>query len=685
MNDSRGSFSVLPPLLIAAVVIAAYSNSMIGPFVFDDFDSIVKNKSIRSVWPLSQSLWAAQDAPTAGRPVVNLSFALNYAAGKFNVFGYHLVNVVLHCFNAAILFAFTRRTLVRVRWGQEQPGLAWWASIAIAALWALHPIQTETVSYITQRTELGMAFFFLATMYTASRVWDAESRIAKMVWQSACIGSCALGMGSKEVMVVAPLMVVLYDLSIMKIPLVQLVKLRWTLYVGLAATWGILAALMATDPRGRSVGFELGIKPLDYLTTQFWAITHYLWLTIWPFELSGDYGILVVTKLGAWLPCLLLLIVLLAVTVLAWFRWRSLSLLGGWFFLILAPTSSIVPISTEPVAERRMYLPLAAIVVLVVLGLVECIKRLPLRSAAASGKWSIFHKRLFLLSTLALFVVCVWTTYARNAVYESELTFWQDVIQKRPDNSRGFSNLGIIYAKNKQPESAKISFLQAIELSSANADAHSELGFLYADQGTLNEAMHSYNRALTINPRMTKTLVRRGLLLSRLKRWDEAIEDLQIAIKVDPSMPGPYFELGNIYLASKQFGEAIENYRAAIGVDPSFYIAYHNLGSALARQGEYREAIDSIEKAEEFEPLNADAYSNLGFCYNSLNEYRQAIAAYQHCVALQPNDAQAWYRLGKVFVSTGDVSESRRCFERVLQIDPKSVEARRQLEQLDKK
>jgi hypothetical protein len=295
---------------------------------------------------------------------VNLSFALNYAIGGLNPFGYHLTNVIIHCMNTSILAAWLYRTLVNSDWCKRWPLSAGSCSLAITALWALHPMQTETVSYITQRTELLMAMFLLATLYASRRAWDSPTRIARIAWQIASVVCCACGMASKEVMVVAPVVVWLYDVTMLDQPIAKLAKSRWPFYAGLAATWGILALLLSTNPRGLSVGFGLSITPLDYLTTQFWGITHYLQLAFWPDKLCGDYGPLKVTEFSAWFPPLLLLLGLFGLTTLGWFRARPFAFVGCWFFLILAPTSSFVPIVTEPIAERRMYLPLLSMIVL---------------------------------------------------------------------------------------------------------------------------------------------------------------------------------------------------------------------------------------------------------------------------------------------------------------------------------
>ncbi len=702
-------------IVLWLVIAAAYSNAITGEFLFDDLDAIVKNKSIQSILPFSQSLWAPQDAPTAGRPVVNFSLALNYRAGALDVAGYHLVNIAIHCLNSGLLLLLCYRTLINLGWNRNQPTLVWTVSAAMAGLWALHPIQTESVTYLTQRTELLMAFFLLLTLYAALRAWEATERMGSIVWQSIAVVSCGLGMASKEVMVVAPVLVVLYDVTMHRCSILTMLKRRWALYLGLMATWCILAALMATNPRGQTIGFGHEMKPLDYLTTQFWAITHYLWLVLWPAKLCGDYGVLLVTDVGAWLPRLCVLIAIAIATLYAWFRHRSLAFLGGWFFLTLAPTSSFVPIISEPIAERRMYLPLAAVVVIIVLAATACLQRLFFSKVSLASN-SFLSQMVLVIPAIILIAAYAYGTFARNTVYQSELMFWTDVVEKRPDNSRGLANLGLMYAKEKKLELAKTSFERAIELAPTNADAHFNLGVWYSDQGLaseaipyylraielrpgmsyarcnlgkcyieqgrFDEAMEQFNQALASTPSLAKALYSRGLLYSIQRRYDEASEDLLAAIDADPDVSIQHFQLGNVYLALKRFGHAAERYRTAIRLDPTLAGAHLNLGAALARSSQFDEAIQVIEKAIELEPKNVDAFHNLAHCNVSLGRNDKAIEAYRQCLIFQPNDAYAWYRLGKVYMALQNDSEARECFERVLEIDANSTEARRMLSQL---
>ncbi len=672
----------ISPLSIAVLVFAAYSNSLSGPLLYDDEHSIEKNLTIRSVLPLSRSLWGPQDAPTAGRPVVNLSFALNYAAGGLNVFGYHLVNVALHTLNAILLFAFILRTFEKSSWNEAWRSLAWGIAFSVSVLWALHPLQTESVSYITQRTELLMSFFFLATLYTARRAWDAETRRTKFAWQFICVLCCGLGMASKEVMVVAPLMVVLYDLAIMNRPLSKIREQRLPLYVSLVSTWIVLAALLATNPRGRTVGFQLAIKSHEYLTTQFWAITQYIWLALWPVNMCGDYGVFKIIEIKSWLPSFIFLTALGGITLWAWLRWRSLSYLGIWFFFILAPTSSFVPIVTEPLAERRMYLPLAAVILLLVTTTVACGLFWRSRGTSNSVKLTPLLRRILMIVVVGISGLFAWMTYDRNRVFQSELAFWEDVIQKRPNNARGYQNLGIVHLRNKQSELALKNFQKSEQLAPIDADAVYNLGVWYMLHGQTEVAIQYYDRALTIAPKKFEAIYNRAQVLFSQGRMDEAIAAYQSAISVSPRSAIAHLNLGNIYFAQGRFEDALEQYHVTIQLNPEFALSYQNIGAILAKNGGYRDAIEWLEKATKLDPQNLDAYHNLGYCYSSLGQKDKAVATYLQWTSIKQNDVEAWTNLGKAYANNEQFSEARRSFERALQLQPDAIEAQLELQRI---
>ena len=341
-----------------------YITSFSRPFLYDDDLGIVSNENIRAWWDLPRVLSPVRESPVAGRPLVSLSLALNYALGGLDVRGYHAVNLAIHLACALLVFGIVRRTLrlesLRRTWVERADDVAF----AVALLWVVHPLTSEVVDYVVQRTESLMAFFYLLTLYTSVRGLRGSR-----AWQVVAVVACACGMASKESMVTAPVAVVMYDAVFAFSSWRDALRVRWPWYAGLASTWAVLAALILPGPRRYSAGFSSGVTPWQYLLNQAVMVPRYLRLAIWPRGFVLFYGPAVPLRLTQVLGSALVVAALLGLTAAA-LRWRpTLGFLGLWFFLTLAPTSSIVPIATEVGAERRMYLPLIALCALAVIGL----------------------------------------------------------------------------------------------------------------------------------------------------------------------------------------------------------------------------------------------------------------------------------------------------------------------------
>ena len=439
---------------VAIIVLAgtlAYANSLSGPFIFDDDATVVENTSIRDLRSTAV-LFPEREVPTAGRPIVNLSFALNHAIGGTNVRGYHVVNIAIHLLCAVVLFGLVRRTLDLAAL-KGPPHVSLDIAFAVALIWVLHPLNTEAVDYVTQRTESMMALFYLLTMYVSARslevrlkpdttranAIDGQLKSATTPFfahRSVAILCCALGMACKESMVTAPVMVVLYDRVFAFGSIRKAMRARCPLYAGLAATWIVLAAVNWSGARIHSAGFSTGVSPWTYLLNQSVMIVRYLRLAIWPTSLVLAYGTPQPVTLGAVLPYVLVVLAVLAVTAFALARRPPIGFLGAWIFITLAPTTTIVPIATEVGAERRMYLALAAIVTLVVLAATGGARLQPNSGPPEGGHHQPLkggrHQRIaWLLLTVACIALATGTVL-RNREYQSSLTMAQTVLERWP-------------------------------------------------------------------------------------------------------------------------------------------------------------------------------------------------------------------------------------------------------------
>jgi protein O-mannosyl-transferase len=532
-------------LALCAAGVCAYSTSFAGVFVYDDDLSIVENPHIKTLWPLTQAMSAPPEATVSGRPVASLTLALNYAAASAeardvmapddpaalasgtpaavaarfysNVWGYHLFNLAVHLAAALTLFGIVRRTLLR--YGDRFPSTA--LAFVIALIWIVHPLATESVTYIVQRVESLMGLFYLLTLYCAIRAIDDgpahpsagtrrngpsrrdragnHRRNDRNWWVIGSVACCALGMGTKEVMVTAPIMVWLWDVTF---EVDQRRRLR--LYGGLAATWIILGLLVAGEHRPQSVGFDLGWTWWSYLETQAAVVGHYLRLAVVPNPLVFDYGWPAARSLTQVWPQALLLSALVGLTLLALIKRQPFGFLGAWVFLILAPTSSVLPIASEVAAEHRMYLPAAAVIVAVVI------------AGYIGGRYGFerlisgrrIRRRAEIVSAIvvvaAIVVTFAETTRARNRDYWSDETLWIDTIAKRPSNVRARVGYGIDMLAARRFAEAEKELGTAVALDERDGRAHMNFGSALCAQGRLSEGIRHLERALELDPRLNE-------------------------------------------------------------------------------------------------------------------------------------------------------------------------------------
>ena len=512
--------------LIVVAGVLTFSNSLAGPFIWDDLTSIQQNQTLRRVWPISAALSPPRETPVGGRPLVNLSFAVNYAIGGLDVSGYHVGNIAIHIACALTLFGLVRRTLLgprlRDRFGPSANGVA----LVSALLWMVHPLQTEPVDYLTQRTESMMGLFWLLTLYCAMR---ARHSARATRWLAASVLACALGMACKESMATAPLIVLLYDGIFEFDSFRQAIQARWRLYAALAATWVELAALISSLPRS-TVGTSSGVGVWTYLLNQCEMIVQYLRLTLWPRALVLDYGLPHTRTIRDVLPQTVVVVSLLLATAVALVRWKKVGFLCAAFFLTLAPTTSLIPIASEVGAERRMYLPLAALAVLAALAGWSALDRLGARSGKPSRRIALVG------ATLAAGVVAVLATRTvyRNAEYASPLALWRSVVERRP-HGRARSALASELIAAGSHDEAIGSFQRVASLDPQSGSAQRNLAQAYLQQGNAHQAELHAREAVRLSPRDPAAHNLLADALASQQQLDEAIDQFRQTLQISPA------------------------------------------------------------------------------------------------------------------------------------------------------
>ncbi len=633
---------VLAAGLIVLATVAAFSNNFAGSFVFDDHAAIVENPTIRHLWPIWPTLCPPRHGETVtGRPLLNLSLAINFAISGERVWSYHAANLAIHILAALLLFGVLRRTfllpVMRDRWGAAALPLA----SVIALLWAVHPLQTESVTYTVQRAESLVALFYLLSLYCFIR---GASAAKARFWHMGAVLACLAGMATKEVMVSAPLIVLLYDRTFCAGSFREAWRRRYGLYLCLAATWLLLGWLViSTGNRGGSAGFGVRMSCWAYLGTQFGAIVHYLKLCVWPYPLLFDYGQGTAQGVMEIAPYAILVGVLVVATVVAVWRWPKVGFLGAWFFTILAPSSTVVPVATQTIAEHRMYLPLAAVICGLVAG------------GFLAGRWLVRRGKISLLAsqvmggalTLLAGVTLGILTFQRNVDYRSDLAVWEDTAAKAPKNARARYNLGVSLAGRGQVDKAMANYRKALEIKPDYADAHYNLGTLLAGRGQFDEAIVEYRDALKVSPNDAKAHGNLGLALKERGQLDEAIAEYRKVLELNPNDAKAHGNLGLALKERGQLDEAVAEYRKVLELDPNDEKTHNNLGVALAGRGQFDEAIAEYRDALKINPNDANAHGNLGSALESaVNSMRPLPSTGRHfkSIPTTPTPTATWAR-----------------------------------------
>jgi protein O-mannosyl-transferase len=664
---------------LALATFAVYANSLGAPFIFDDRIAVLENESIRRLWPV----WEALSPPStaggaAGRPLVNLSFALNRALGGEAAWGYHVFNVLVHACAGLVLFGLVRRTLHRASessaedtprrsaaplsrgdlpdrralgvpsregWPRacgagvcwrlrtlastamsevaRRTGPPWRVAAIVALLWIVHPLQTESVTCVVQRTESLLGLFFLLTLYAFVRAAEVESRAAAARWQVACVVSCLAGMATKEVMAAAPLLVFLYDRTFLAGTWREAWRRRWPLHALLTGTWLLLAWLVAgAGQRGGAAGFGQGVAWWEYLLTQCRALVVYLKLAFWPHPLVLDFGREVVRDpLAVWWQGGLVVVLAIA-TLWAIVRRPAAGFPGAWFFCILAPSSSVVPLVTQTMAEHRMYLPLAAPVVAVTL--------------AAAWLWHGRGLLVLLAAAAGLGALTVW----RNHDYRSEVAIWEDTVAKTPGSARARYNLGAALDAAGRRDDAMRAYREALRLEPRYAAAHFNLGADLVEAGDVAGALRHFEATVQLEPDSFDGHINLGNTLLLLDRVDDALSHLSEGVRLAPGAAAAHFNLGRALVRAGRVDDAIVRFREAVRLQPADAESHFELGSALARSGRLEEAVIALRAATVLDRDHSAAQANLGTALLQLGRPAEAVTAFEQAVRLQPENVR---------------------------------------------
>lgn len=555
-------------LVLLALSLGAYSNILHAPFVFDDYLNVVENPLVTDLGYFVDFDRAQADGVMPGfqrRHVGFLSYAINYRLHGYDVFGYHATNLAIHAINSLLVYAFILALFAAPGLRGTQLHNAPLAALAGAMIFALHPLQTQAVTYIAQRYASLAAMFYIGAMFCYVRHRLSVDIRSKWVYLTMALCLTALGMKTKENTFTIPFAVALLEWMFFER---NDRKSWWRLAPFVAALLIIPYSLLGTDFRLSDVAqvtrLESQVPRGVYLMTQLNVVATYLRLLVLPVGQNLDYEYPLVTSMldAKALTSVALHLSMLALSVYLFIRARrgspvlmAVSFGILFFYLALCVESSLFPLGGV-IFEHRMYLPMlgAAIIVSVLAG----------RSRAA------------LYALIALALILGLATYSRNSVWANPITLWQDTVAKSPTKARAHYNLGQAYDAHGDVSNAAEHYLQAAALDASHIEARNNLGILYFKEGRYAEALQMLKEAVALGPQEPKALrslgaayIELGSAYADRQMVEEGAAKLSAAMQHSRPLAADYFYLG---VASESLGrleQALSQFHQALAIDPS--------------------------------------------------------------------------------------------------------------------
>jgi tetratricopeptide (TPR) repeat protein len=696
-----------PWISLAVVVIVGlivYSNTFYSPFVFDDEAYIQNSRIVRDftffsspseISSLSNRMWTIK-AQFRNRIVGHFTLWLNYQAHGLDVTGYHIVNLTIHLINSVIVYLFVllifRTPVIKNNYNIEtasgpDPGKI--IALLCALFFVAHPIQTQAVTYLSQRfTCLATLFCLLAILlYGKARLSASPChRRACFAFSLICV---VLAMHTKEISFTLPVILTLYEFTFfhdtMRRRLLRLSPFLLTMSI-IPMTLLLSAGPITAIENISKVSMETpAISRIDYLFTQFGVIVTYFSLFFLPLYQNLDYDYPISDSFflpQVFLPFLFLMSSFLFAIYLfylsrkkgshAWiYRLASFGIL--YFFITLSVESSIIPIK-EIMCEHRAYLPSLGMFLAVSSGIILLKLRLshPL-------------SQIVIPITFIAIIILAAAAHSRNTVWSSEISLLEDAVNKSPMKARTHINLGASYLRVGDISKASREANIALSLEPNRADAHNNLGSCYLAVGALDMAEAHFRKTIDLNPSFYEPYVNLGLIYLKRNRYREAEEWIMRALSIAPRAIYARRSAAGLYEARGEHERAIEAYKSTINIAPDNAEAYNRLGRLYTNLKRYDEAIETYLASARLKPDIASSHVNLGLVYELKGKTDDAEYEYRAALKIEPLQVDALLGLGRVHIASGEKGKALTEFTKVLDLDPNNAEALKHIKQLHEK
>lgn len=696
-QDSYFWYALLPCLFLFGITFAVYFPSLNYPFQFDDTPNIVKfydirNKGFFDLF-ISCSRW--------------ISYWLNtlyFSFSRFEPWYYRLGNVLFHALTGIGVYHLVIRFYNYFGCGffsMYAPILAYLTT----GIFLLHPVQTQTVSYVIQGQLEGLAaltmVFALLSFFV---MYEEKNKWLQCFKYLAMLLICFLASGTKEIVIVLPLLFLLVDWFFLARGSFSGIKSRWWVHVPVSLIiWGMYLYFLKPAFFKQVFGFSMvyynnmgnvitpephtAITPLHFCMSQFKVILHYIWIYFWPFGISVDYDWILVKHWWSW-DCLAPFMALCALGYYLLVRLKQnaldyVSFLALWFFILVLPRSSIIP-STELLMDYKAYTASIALCMLLAIGLVYLMvylrativiklesssRMMPISPVFAQGgllaEYGVVHPSYAAASVFLLLLGL--TTIERNKVWRSSEEFWLNIIHNAPKKARAYNNYGVALAEKGKFADAILYYKQAIKMDDRYVDPRNNLAVALGAVGEINSAIDVMREVIALQPWYPEGYNNLASLLLLNRKHDEAYSLLMTALDLRPYYGKAHYNIGRIFWDQGQYEKAYRSFKkCCLEADFDNEAGYQAYALAAMKLGKYEEAIEIFDKTLSFNPYSPDHRFNRANCFYYLKEFNKSLATYQELVREYPNEARYWFNLGEAYAMLGQPALALEAYKQAM-------------------
>lgn len=672
--------TILKFCFLWALGISLYAQTLNDPFHFDDTVTIVGNRAVQLLPDWSQTVKEIL-AFQPSRFVTNISFAVNYYFGRLDTWGYHAINIALHLAAACLVWwlgnlfvlmnnptgetdrviparkgkssrkkSLDRSSDSKIFSNAQLPFLA-------ALIFLVHPVNTQAVTYISQRSEALAALFYVASVccYIKGRTTE-DLRTPYFIL---AVVSGLLASFSKETAITLPIMIMTIELfffgknnnALPRTILFGVLGLGFLLLIPAAFQFNYFDMLSRSYLSQSHLGDVLTLP--TYLMTQARVFVTFLRLVFVPVGLNLDHDYPMVSSFFD--PAFLGSLCLLVAIAVAAFRIRNknpmLSFAAVWFFLTLS--SNLVP-RAHVMFEHKLYLVLTGMVPALVLGFGAVVR----------------NRKAIVIAVCCLIAAFSVLTFLRNRVWDSEIALWEDVYKKSPNKARVHLSLGSAYLNDGKYEKAIALFTRVIRTTDEPYRAYTNRGAAYVKMNKDDLAIEDFNQAIALEPRFVDAYLNRAEVLARMKDFAAAFKDIDQAINLDPQKSVAYRMRGRIFDALRQYDKAWADYNKALAIDPGDARSLAWRGYLHAMAGRSEEAYADFNAALRFDPSFSEAYVYRGMSLKDRRKFQEALNDFNKAISLAPTSSLAYYQRASALFDMGDLPLARQDVDTAIVHDP---------------